>query len=296
MRKAKLLDKILDSHDKLSLELSSAQEQPRHTSSLPSSSIARSSARQPSGLSESNGKSQDPEEDRRQSSSRALVAWERDTEERNKENLRGHGTAITSQSDAVNSQLPVDIISSRVESRSSRKHSRDVRDDEESDVSEGSGFQSDSRVPNPNKRAKLSASLPTQVRRVSNAATHRLPEVAEEDDITLQNRINLQRALQAGAQEDYETANISADEDTVPDSTQARATAKVAVARAKVAKPPRVQTRKPWSLEDENHLVDLIENYGTSWSILLQQSDFEREETQVGLKDKARNLKVAFMK
>jgi len=310
MKKSQLLQKLLKPKEIETSEQIGARGKSRSSINMVSSSMAGPSRMPRVELSERSGNSQDPEEERLQSSDRAMVAWERDTKERNKENLRSYGTAITAHSNAVSSQSQLTGNGRTGDvGRSNGKRSRDDVDDEESDVSEDTGFQSDYRVPNPNKRVKLSANLPSQVGRFSNNQTRARSETVEpeeDDEITRQNRINLEKALQANAQEDDEKQDIlsevdeedqqSVEEDVVPDSTQARAAARVATARAKVGKPPPVQTRKPWSAVDEEHLVNLIEVYGTSWAVLLQQSNFQREETQVGLKDKARNMKVAFLK
>jgi hypothetical protein len=58
----------------------------------------------------------------------------------------------------------------------------------------------------------------------------------------------------------------------------------------------RVQTRTPWSEDDNDQLISLIEQFGCSWALIEQQGNFEREVNQVALKDRARNMKVTFVK
>ncbi|PQE24293.1 myb dna-binding domain protein [Rutstroemia sp. NJR-2017a BVV2] len=60
--------------------------------------------------------------------------------------------------------------------------------------------------------------------------------------------------------------------------------------------PTRVQTRTPWSEDDNDQLISLIEQFGCSWALIEQQGNFEREVNQVALKDRARNMKVTFVK
>jgi hypothetical protein len=60
--------------------------------------------------------------------------------------------------------------------------------------------------------------------------------------------------------------------------------------------PYRVQTRTPWSEDDNDHLISLIEQFGCSWALIEQQGNFERDVNQVALKDRARNMKVTFVK
>lgn len=63
-------------------------------------------------------------------------------------------------------------------------------------------------------------------------------------------------------------------------------------------KPP--QTRKPWSDEETETLLTLIENHGTSWALLLEVDKSEnmvlQSRGQVALKDKARNMKMDYLK
>lgn len=62
------------------------------------------------------------------------------------------------------------------------------------------------------------------------------------------------------------------------------------------SKPP--QTRSPWSEEETETLLALIEEHGTSWALLLKE-DSEgtlSSRGQVALKDKARNMKMDYLK
>lgn len=63
-------------------------------------------------------------------------------------------------------------------------------------------------------------------------------------------------------------------------------------------KPPQV--RKGWTEEETERLLELIEEHGTSWA-LLKSEDFAAgnilaSRDQVALKDKARNIKLDFLK
>ena len=63
-------------------------------------------------------------------------------------------------------------------------------------------------------------------------------------------------------------------------------------------KPPQV--RKGWTEEETERLLELIEEHGTSWA-LLKSEDFVagnilESRDQVALKDKARNLKLDYLK
>jgi hypothetical protein len=56
------------------------------------------------------------------------------------------------------------------------------------------------------------------------------------------------------------------------------------------------QKRVFWTGADEDHLVRLIEEYGTSWSVIAKLGGFQTNRDQVALKDKARNMKVSYLK
>ncbi|KAL8678258.1 MAG: hypothetical protein Q9186_005371 [Xanthomendoza sp. 1 TL-2023] len=68
------------------------------------------------------------------------------------------------------------------------------------------------------------------------------------------------------------------------------------------SQPKRPQTRTPWSAVETNRLQELIEEYGLSWS-LLKKRDEEHDDgqkladrDQTALKDKARNMKMDYLK
>ena len=68
---------------------------------------------------------------------------------------------------------------------------------------------------------------------------------------------------------------------------------------AKVGKQKRVQSRKPWTDLETEKLIALIEEHGISWA-LLKDCDGENGvlsyRDQVALKDKARNMKLDYLK
>ncbi|KAK4691784.1 hypothetical protein P7C71_g5292, partial [Lecanoromycetidae sp. Uapishka_2] len=66
-----------------------------------------------------------------------------------------------------------------------------------------------------------------------------------------------------------------------------------------------VQTRTPWSEEETERLLELIVKHGSSWKLLMQEDEkYEESEGgpllqkrgQVALKDKARNMKMDYLK
>lgn len=82
----------------------------------------------------------------------------------------------------------------------------------------------------------------------------------------------------------------------VPSHMDANATT-LSIATLKKQKP--AQTRRPWSEDETETLIDLVGKHGISWSVLKTQDDTRRRvldrRDQVALKDKARNIKVDFL-
>lgn len=91
------------------------------------------------------------------------------------------------------------------------------------------------------------------------------------------------------------------DEPEAPPSPPISATVK-AVARANVQNATlskrEPQTRKKWSDNDEAELIRLIGEHGCSWSKIAELGEWEivRKTFPVQLKDKARNIKVSYLK
>ncbi|KAL6713514.1 hypothetical protein ACLMJK_008979 [Lecanora helva] len=64
--------------------------------------------------------------------------------------------------------------------------------------------------------------------------------------------------------------------------------------------PKPTQKRTPWSEDETQQLLELIEKHGTSWSVLMdidrQSGSLLQDRDDVKLKDKARNMKMDFLK
>ena len=64
--------------------------------------------------------------------------------------------------------------------------------------------------------------------------------------------------------------------------------------------PKPVQSRQAWSKEETQRLIELIEEYGTSWALLKRKDEIDgnilERRGQVALKDKARNMKFDYRK
>lgn len=232
-----------------------------------------------------------------------LAVWDAHDRDKNKENRPLSGREkekpakrfIDAQANAQKVQW--ESQSSQEAGPSKRKHTL-VETDDESD-SQDEGFQADRRNPNPNRRMEVPAGRhlsPAPVRRPS----PKRARVQEDEPAAQAVRRRQQQAeaeLQASARrEDSEGLDEDADEDPPrPSASQVGAAARreAVIARQRTVE---TQTRIPWSEADAEHLVDLIEDMGCSWSAIHQAGGFQVERGQVALKDKARNLKVQYLR
>ena len=93
------------------------------------------------------------------------------------------------------------------------------------------------------------------------------------------------------------------DVDEEPPSTNYRDVnrlAKLATQEQKFNAPPPPQTRRPWTLDEEEMLIECIGKFGTGYKAI-KDHDGENgnvliDRSEVGLKDKARNIKVDYLK
>ena len=187
------------------------------------------------------------------------------------------------------------------------KQKRRRTESETTDESDVPRFQEDPRVPDPLRRAKAAVAShrtpndkPSPAKRVRTESPVRGPAVAAGQiggvvrtrQSPVPHRDHSRRAVSI---DDPENQNDDSEDDRPPYSQIKLAAAQQAMkARLKNGRP--VQRRVAWSEHDEDHLVYLIEKYGCSWSQLQSIGDFEHPRDQVALKDKARNLKVTYLK
>ena len=240
------------------------------------------------------------------SSADYLSTWDAHARDKNKENrpLPGQETGRTvkrfldRQANAQKiqwSSQDSQQSEENVAGPSKRKHAQAESDD---DDSQDEGFQADQRNPNLNLRVTAPAG-----RRVSPAPVRRpspkRARVQEEDETAAAARRRRQKdeaESQASArQEASEDESDYEEERPRPSATQVTIMAKRETALAK-QRTAEVQKRTAWSIADTELLQDRIEELGCSWSAIHKAGGFETERDQVGLKDKARNMKVAFLK
>ncbi|KAL8807421.1 MAG: hypothetical protein Q9182_000760 [Xanthomendoza sp. 2 TL-2023] len=170
------------------------------------------------------------------------------------------------------------------------QHTQDQDSESQSEPSEDEGFQQDKRqvtrtkkrnaAPRDDGANPLGSSPAKRARHVQER-----PPPAEADTLgsTLERHDNLNEPPRPSQIEVYREVNSSA--------------------KHRVAsQPKKPQTRTPWSEEETSRLQELIEEYGISWK-LLKELDAEhargaelKDRDQVALKDKARNMKMDYLK
>ena len=176
--------------------------------------------------------------------------------------------------------------------RSGEQGIQDHESDHHYEMSQDVGFQTDnrpittsiqSRVATSGNRHGLRPTTSSVRRPRRHQITRNIREAVEEDDVR-------------GAVEQHNNVDV-------PAPSQSRAyrrvnsTAKLDVS---VRVPKKPQTRTPWSVEETGLLLDLIQDNGLSWA-LIKKIDDSRDKVlwrrdQVALKDKARNMKVDYLK
>lgn len=170
-----------------------------------------------------------------------------------------------------------------------KKHMTDPQADaqkatwpESQDVSQDEGFQQPHQRPSSGRRIlqpinKRSAPDPLLSTRRSPAkrARFQVTSISDDDEDAVQNPRQAPRVSQV-----YNLANSAAKQMTA-------------------LQPKAPQTRRPWSEQETERLLELIEEFGTSWKQLKSQDEKDGVldyRDQTALKDKARNMKFDFLK
>lgn len=251
-----------------------------------------------------------------------VASYSKHSNEKNKENrpISGRGNPPTIKKPSLMDPHP-DAVRHRWESQHEEsseqqpvgpsKRKRPTRDDEieeneenqESEESEDQGFfETDDRLHGSKRRVTQQTAPQRDPGPVRHPHAKKKRAVSHDEESATEserrNRAKPESILQSSAR--GQPADLEDDEDSSddepPNSTQVGLAAMTATHRAK--RPNRqTQTRSLWSQNDSDQLVDLIENYGCSWAEIQKIAEFERGEVgQVALKDRARNLKVNFLK
>ncbi|RKF62005.1 putative myb dna-binding domain protein [Erysiphe neolycopersici] len=139
-------------------------------------------------------------------------------------------------------------------------------------------FEEDKRNPDPTRRMLISAAQQFGSPQLNSSPPKQATDyIREESDDSL------------GSSEDEGRSSH-------PTISQISTVARQMTAQSRMAS-SGVQIRIPWSHNDEKLLLSGIEKYGCSWSSLSNIiKGWDRKRDQVALKDKARNMKVSFLK
>ncbi|KAF8862596.1 hypothetical protein BDZ45DRAFT_799084 [Acephala macrosclerotiorum] len=226
-------------------------------------------------------------------------SWQAYSNEKNKENLDvAKPTKKRSLLDSQpNAQRAAKWSSQEGTPEASSKRRRPTVEEE----SEDGGFESDRRVPDPSRRSNAAVSrragpvaaapAPKRVR-----TQQRSVSVEAESGDTA---IRRQERAEAARQADNRRAAAEDDSDEecpAPTATQVSMVARQEVMRRKMAQKVPSKKRTAWSEADTDYLIRGIEEIGCSWAVLFKLDGWDVERDQVALKDKARNLKVNFLK
>lgn len=226
-------------------------------------------------------------------------SWQAYANEKNKENLDlAKLTKKRSLLDSQpNAQRAAEWSSQEGTPEASPKRRRLMVDEEES---EDEGFESDRRVPNPSRRSNAAVSrragpvsaapaprrVRTRQRSVSVEAESSSAAISRQERAEVTRQASIRRAATEDSDEDH----------PAPTATQVSMVARQEVMRQKIAKKVPSKKRTVWSEADTDYLIRSIEELGCSWAILFKLDGWDVERDQVALKDKARNLKVNFLK
>lgn len=174
-------------------------------------------------------------------------------------------------------------------SRGTKRNHATVEDEMDLEPSQDEGFQQDTRdqdvaANRQNKPGSAQGTAQGRSQQYAKRARMTAQDASEDIDNGIETAVN-----------DYNNANEA------PDSTLGvYQDSKTRALAASASQPKKVQVRKAWSDEETGTLLDLIEEHGTSWRLLKEIDDNNHKilqgRDQVALKDKARNMKLDFLK
>jgi hypothetical protein len=188
------------------------------------------------------------------------------------------------------------------EEENEEEEAEEEEEEEEDEVSEDEGFQQDHRVADPARRLVApKARRQSPVRDAPSPPKRQTIERSRNDsdrEAARRQQTRAESATRAGARREVVDEEEDEDDDAYPPPTfpQASVVARVNVAHAQSRMGREPQKRIPWSEEDSIRLIDAIEQFGCSWSLIAKNVDFDHPRDQVALKDKARNMKVTYLK
>ncbi|KAL9078266.1 MAG: hypothetical protein Q9157_002812 [Trypethelium eluteriae] len=216
-------------------------------------------------------------------------------------------TFIDPQSDAVtvgSDDPPQAVPQASTMSRSAGKRRQDTQEEEEEDdiePTQDQGFQTDNRVPDRNRRHPhpLTASdhshesPPSKKQRPNQRNTAR--QAAEEEDNEWHPPPDDEDERLVDQDDEAQLSGARAQQTPAPSSYQATAQLKREI---NAGKERPVQTRRPWSSDAEERLIELVGELGPSYAQIQREdqatTNLFHGRDQVALKDKCRNMRFNY--
>lgn len=229
----------------------------------------------------------DPEENLRQTTGQAFARRAQRQAESNKENI---GVSMSQQEHLPGVARKPRLIDPQVNAQrllwdESQELNRNSQPSQMVDASQDEGFQTQ-HVPADIVQRRKSKPAPKRSAPQPPMPERSSPKKARTQEVSRTSRPDVVR----------DQMNVEPSPSPMDEYRAANSSAKTM--KAFQPKPP--QTRKPWSEEETETLLALIEQHGTSWSLLLAEDKSEgmilQSRGQVALKDKARNMKMDYLK
>ncbi|KAL9100002.1 MAG: hypothetical protein Q9163_004568 [Psora crenata] len=206
--------------------------------------------------------------------------------ESNKEN-EAHHPALQLRGASTLHMIDRQPDAERVECRDSQEPSSTGHQSEMSDLSQDVGFQESRQPPS------------VASRRTMRSSVERPASTAPMVDGRLEKRVRFQGNSTATRSRPAPASTVLQDRSSQPAQahiySQLNATAKEVVA----AQPKKSQSRKPWSVQEVDAFFKLIRKCGVSYAQIKNvdgSNGILQARDQVALKDKARNMKMDFLK
>ena len=210
---------------------------------------------------------------------KAIQVHKAKSNERNKENRQPteRKRLVDRQAGAHRIEFTEDD-SQATPARSTQKRPVIEKDSSESDSdSDSDSYEEDVREdpvrqnPRPQKRTKTVA--------------QELDEVAQA----------MQRNTERNRHDELRASGRADEDEEAPRSTYAEVNQRSKESARRFA-PPSTQQRVFWTDVECEQLIELIAEHGSNWATIALKGSFHHNRGQVGLKDKARNMKVDFLR
>lgn len=172
------------------------------------------------------------------------------------------------------------------QTRRGKRPAQAIEEEEEVEATQDVGFEQDQRVIDESRRKQ--APIAARRRPIGSPPAKKV-RIAQSEDA------DYNPSPQLDSEEEERLATATS---IPPSSTISYGAVKSMAKDFTRLKAPKVQTRTRWTQEEENYLLDAIVEHGCSWARIKDQDSggVLGARDQVGLKDKARNMKFDFLK